>query len=245
MKIQEDQTFCSLTDSCDFSLKLSSELDLSGEQIGFELGIQKFCYPLKYNNIYSGQISYFSFKSKQLKTVSLPSKHYESEQEFVQEFNQLFAEEGNFYELQYSSGSYLLTCRTDGHQPPYIKLSRNLSAFSGLEQEFTGQGVFKSVTAPDKTGANKYIFIHCSEVENININSRNEPLLCTLAFGAGQQTPSCFQYEPSRIVYIPLIDTRINSLRLMVKNELGDLFPFHPSPTCLYSISCRPCLRTI
>ena len=244
VRMKQDQIFCALTDSCDYNLKLSSELDLSGEQPGFELGIIKFCYNLEYNNIYNGDISYFSFKSKKLKTVSLPAKYYESEQEFTEDFNKLFVEESKYYELQYTPNTYLLNCRTDGHHPPYIKLSRNLSAFMGMEQEITTQGVFKSKTVPDKSGGNRYIFIHCLEFENINVNSRNEPLLCILAFGAGQKTTFCYHYETDRIVYVPLIDTRINSLRLIVKNQFGDLFPFK-QPSCLFNISCRPSLRAI
>lgn len=246
MKIQEDIVVYAKPDSSDYTLKLSSPIDLTAEKIGFEIGVVCYSYGLQYANIYNGEITYYSFKKQARITASIPTKHYETEKDFVAQFNNIFKNEidKKMYKLQYNAGAYLIHLLTDAHTLPYLKLSPNLARFMGLAQEYTTQGAFTSEQSPEPMGGSKYISIHCPQVESSYVGSTKEHLLCVLPFGVGEKTASSYHYEPCRIIYIPLIDSSISSLRFIFRNEFGDPFPFL-NYNSLLSLSIRPALKSI
>ena len=231
--------------STDINVHFSSPIELN-DNYNFEISLVSISFGKKYKNIYSSEIEYYSFEKDTVQKTSIPNRFYETEEEFVVAFNKSFDNSSKkYYNLKYENGSFLLSCGTDGVNPPFISLSQDIQCFSGLNHTYTTQGVHINEKGTDFTGGNGLIFVFCSQIQNVHIGSKTGPLLCTVPFGLGSASSSLYYHQPIKPLHIPVISHCLTGLQIQICNAHGDFFPFDSNPDLCLTLNVCPKLGSI
>lgn len=224
---------------------LSCPIELQ-ESLCYEICLNRMVYGKKFKNIYKSEIFYHSFESRSVQKASIENKYYKDEQEFTSAFNKIFSGmDAQMYTLEYRNERFILSLKTTGSDPPLISFSSDIQAFCGLENTYKMQGVHMNSKTPSRLGDNYMVKVYCSQIQNVNVDSETQPLLCSFPFGANLECSEYYVYEPSRPIYTPLLNHNLDCISIEIRNAKGDLFPFENFDLINTTLHCRPNLPNL
>ena len=217
------------------------------DSLEFEVALTRIQYPREILNINDGSISYFSPTLKKKRYNKLRVGYYDSAEKFLEAYKTTLGSDEPYYSLHYNTNSMLFFLDVkEENGRPWMKMSKNLSLFTGLPTEITGSGFHAGNPGEcDIMTGNSSMYIVSSLSAHVHVGNRMDNVLSTITFGCGDHGKTHIQYEPRHLIYTALdYEREIRSIRISILNEKREPFPFR-SGNVMCTLHIRPAIPKI
>lgn len=213
--------------------------------LDYEAAAIKIIYPTNVQNVYNGEIKYYSYALRRQKTVDVPLGEYVNPNQMAQALNAAFHQDLAFYRwtVNIHEQKFMLECRPapGSLTSPYVDLSKNLQAYTGIKQIIDRAGSYQSEGTYDTSAGHQNLLCFTDLIEPINVGDTFAPII----FVGGFSAPPGFQmieHEVKRPIYTKVNKTSIQTIRVEFRNKIGDYFPFMSGETMVLAHirACKP-----
>ena len=202
----------------------------------YEAALVKAFYPASVNNVFDGTFKYFSYGLTRMVLSRVPDGFYDLPRGFSQEFRKAFTEADRaHYRISGNKSTRRYTMDTRNlnlvRNLPYLKLSGNLQALTGLPEVINKNGVTAAEQPWNLLSTLNNIYCYTDIVSNCIIGTTKAPIIAVFNYEGGSSNASQIQYEPRNPVYMPVSKNVFNEIRVEFRTKTGEYFPFTSGET--------------
>jgi hypothetical protein len=188
----------------------------------------KIIYPAQLNNVYDGKVLFWSYATKRMIPARIEMGIYQTPDAFIAGFKEALKHDYAYYTLTIdaSSQKFELLITGVGSSTPYMKISPNIQAITGLPSTTEKPGYTISATSWDASGGNSIFYVYSDLTEYVNIGNTKAGVVGIFGWGSGTPVHNQYEYEPRNLIYTGVNKNIIDSIKINIRNKTGDLIPF-------------------
>ncbi len=178
-------------------------------QGGYECGLSMVIYPASVNNGFNLRIRYYSFAFGIDMVSDLSSGYYPDISSIIAEIHTALGTDQEFYKLSVNSitNKVMVEMNTDkksGGVMPYIEMTENLAALTGLPIFVKRIGYVIGDRSFDLSAGITAFYIYSNVVESSYVGASTAPLIAVVPYDFKAQHGSIQHFIPKKIHYIPV-----------------------------------------
>ena len=222
-----------------FTTVFNTPVELSSNVENFEVGVSKLIVSSHALNVVDGEFSYHSVALGSNVASRIPKGQYDIPNGFLTAFTTSITPDSANYIMSYDlpARKFRLQTKSDACM---ITFSENLQKLTGFGPIITGAGVTYGTQSWDISGGFGDLYVFCNNVELSYLASAKLPIMAVFPYRASSNVPDQLLYEPSNIIYVPLLRKTFQSIEIVIKNDSGQLFTFPEGSQSVIVLHVRP-----
>ncbi len=210
-----------------YTTNLQNPIRLQGN---YECGLSMIIYPASVNNAFDCWLHYFSFTFGIDMISDLSSGYYPEVNSLIDEINIALGADQEFYKFTVNTitNKVMVEMNTDkkGGVMPYIEMSENLAALTGLPIYTKKIGYIIGDRSFDLSGGISGFYKYSNILENSYVGTTTAPLLAIVPYDFKVQHGSVQHWSPKKIHYISIRDPVIQEVKIELRTKTGVYVPF-------------------